>query len=108
VLCGVLYCIDNAVLDSCVVSNDPTALHCPPPHRYLCLFSTALPPESAARVWDSLLLEGRKVLHRVGLAVLTGVGPQLMRHDNPGGCDYLYLYMTMVVCVWGGGGMKRT
>lgn len=51
---------------------------------YLCLFATSLPPESAARVWDSLFCEGRKVLHRMGLALLGMVGPQLMRHDNPG------------------------
>ena len=28
---------------------------------FLCLFCTALPPETAARVWDALLVEGPKV-----------------------------------------------
>lgn len=55
---------------------------------YLCLFATSLPPESAARVWDALLCEGRKVLHRLGLALLSMVAPQLMKLDNPGvWCD---------------------
>jgi hypothetical protein len=51
---------------------------------YLCLFATSLPPETAARVWDGLFSEGRKVLHRTGLALLSMVGPQLMKLDNPG------------------------
>ncbi|KAF6248400.1 rab-GTPase-TBC domain-containing protein [Scenedesmus sp. NREL 46B-D3] len=51
---------------------------------YLCLFSTSLPAETAARVWDCLLLEGRKVLHRLGLALLDKAAPQLMQLDNAG------------------------
>lgn len=34
-----------------------------------CLFVTALPPETVARVWDVLMVEGPKVLLRVGLAL---------------------------------------
>jgi hypothetical protein len=59
---------------------------------YLCLFATSLPAESAARVWDCLLLEGRKVLHRLGLALLAKAAPLLMQLDNAG------------MCVYGGGG----
>ncbi|KAF8069684.1 grtp1a [Scenedesmus sp. PABB004] len=51
---------------------------------YLCLYATSLPPETAARVWDALLCEGRKVLHRLGLALLAQAAPQLMRLDNAG------------------------
>jgi hypothetical protein len=65
---------------------------------YLCLYATSLPPETAARVWDSLWCEGRKVLHRMGLALLSSVGPQLMKLDNPGGCG-----VCVCVRVWEGG-----
>eukprot|EP00775_Hariotina_reticulata_P009878 gene9878-10036_t len=51
---------------------------------YLCLFCTTLPAETAARVWDSLFCEGRKVLHRLGLALLVQAGPQLLLLDNAG------------------------
>lgn len=50
----------------------------------MCLFATSLPSESAARVWDALFCEGRKVLHRLGLALLTAAAPQLMQLDNAG------------------------
>jgi hypothetical protein len=33
------------------------------------LFCTSLPAETAARIWDVLLLEGHKILFRVGLAL---------------------------------------
>lgn len=52
---------------------------------YLCLFATTLPAESAARVWDALWCEGRKVLHRLGLCLLSMAAPRLMTLDNPGG-----------------------
>jgi hypothetical protein len=51
---------------------------------YLCLFATSLPAETAARVWDCLLLEGRKLLHRLALALLAQAAPQLMQLDNAG------------------------
>lgn len=51
---------------------------------FLCLYTTALPPPTALRVWDSLLLEGPKVLYRVALAILAAVGPALLRIDNAG------------------------
>lgn len=35
----------------------------------LCVFTTSLPPETTARVWDALLHEGAKVLYRVALAL---------------------------------------
>jgi hypothetical protein len=34
------------------------------------LFTTVLPAETAVRVWDCLFVEGRKILHRVALALL--------------------------------------
>ena len=33
-------------------------------------FTSHLPPETAARVWDSIMCEGSKVVHRVALALL--------------------------------------
>lgn len=36
---------------------------------FRCLFVTALPAETTARVWDCLILEGPKVLFRVALAL---------------------------------------
>lgn len=37
---------------------------------FLCLFCTVMPAETAMRIWDSLLLEGPKVIYRVALVVL--------------------------------------
>jgi len=51
---------------------------------FLCLFGTTLPPETAARVWDALLAEGGKVLHRVALALLAAAEPALRSRSNPG------------------------
>lgn len=51
---------------------------------FLCLFSTSLPPESTARVWDALFVEGTKVLHRVALAILKISKEVLLTKDNPG------------------------
>jgi TBC1 domain family member 2A len=51
---------------------------------FLCLYSTSLPSETVARVWDSLLLEGPKVLFRVALALLKMHEPALLVTDNPG------------------------
>ena len=35
---------------------------------FLCLFATSLPPETAARLWDALLMEGSKLLHRAAVS----------------------------------------
>lgn len=35
-----------------------------------CLFTTVLPAETTARIWDALIVEGPKVLLRVGLTLL--------------------------------------
>lgn len=51
---------------------------------FLCLYSTSLPAETTLRVWDSLLLEGPKVLFRVALALLKMNEPLLLIADNPG------------------------
>lgn len=51
---------------------------------FLCLFSTAVPAETVARIWDSLLHEGPKVLFRVALALLKIVEHKLLLQDNPG------------------------
>ncbi|KAK2076058.1 hypothetical protein QBZ16_001394 [Prototheca wickerhamii] len=51
---------------------------------FLCLFSTALPAETAVRVWDALLLEGPKLLFRVALALLREAEPALLATDNAG------------------------
>ncbi|KAL4443069.1 hypothetical protein ABPG77_008560 [Micractinium sp. CCAP 211/92] len=51
---------------------------------FLCLFSTSLPAETVARVWDALLNEGPKVLFRVALALLKLHEPLLLAQDNEG------------------------
>lgn len=40
--------------------------------------------QTAARVWDSLLEEGSKILYRVALALLKLHEPELLCQDNPG------------------------
>ena len=37
---------------------------------FLCMFARNLPPETTARVWDALFLEGSKIFFRVSLALL--------------------------------------
>lgn len=44
----------------------------------LCVFTTTLPPETTARVWDALLHEGAKVVYRVALALF-----KARRHASP-------------------------
>ena len=51
---------------------------------FLCLFCTSFPSETAARVWDSLFLEGPKVLHRLGLAMVVKLEKLLLKADNAG------------------------
>ncbi|KIZ01456.1 Growth hormone-regulated TBC protein 1 [Monoraphidium neglectum] len=51
---------------------------------FLVLFATTLPAETAARVWDSVFLEGTKVLFRVALALLIMHQGLLLKKDNPG------------------------
>lgn len=58
---------------------------------FMCLFATSLPSESAARVWDALFCEGRKVLHRLALALLKQIAPELMKLDNAGDVTATYL-----------------
>jgi hypothetical protein len=45
---------------------------------FVALFANSLPPETTLRVWDAFLLEGTKVLHRVGLALLRVAEPRLL------------------------------
>lgn len=40
--------------------------------------------QTAARVWDSLLEEGTKILYRVSLALLKMFESDLLRKDNAG------------------------
>ena len=51
---------------------------------FLCLYATTFPAETVARVWDSLLLEGPKVLFRVAIALLKIHEPMLLAADNAG------------------------
>jgi len=51
---------------------------------FLCLYSTSLPAETAARVWDALFSEGPKVLYRVGLALLVLHEDILLETENAG------------------------
>ena len=54
---------------------------------YLCLFSTSLPAETVARVWDALFNEGPKILYRVALALLKVEEETLLKFDNAGGWE---------------------
>lgn len=51
---------------------------------YLTLFSTSMPAETVARVWDGLFNEGPKVLFRAALALLKSQEAALLRFDNAG------------------------
>lgn len=51
---------------------------------YLCLFSSSMPSETVARIWDALFNEGPKILFRVALALLKLYEETLLRHDNAG------------------------
>ena len=51
---------------------------------FLCLFATSLPAESTARLWDSLFVEGTKVLHRAALALLKRHSRALLAAANAG------------------------
>ena len=51
---------------------------------YLCLFATSLPAETTARLWDSLFVEGNKVLHRAALALLKRHSKGLLAAANAG------------------------
>lgn len=53
--------------------------------RFLCLFCTSLPSETAARVLDALFNEGPKILFRVALAILSTLEQQLLGCENNGG-----------------------
>lgn len=57
---------------------------------YLTLFSTSMPSESVARVWDALFNEGPKIVFRVALALLKAHEEVLLKCDNagePATCD---------------------
>jgi hypothetical protein len=49
---------------------------------YLCIFINSLSLGGALRVWDCFLHEGRKVLLRVGLAVLKICQPELLKCED--------------------------
>lgn len=51
---------------------------------FLCLFATSLPAETTARLWDSLFVEGSKVLHRAALALLKRHSRGLLAAANAG------------------------
>ena len=46
---------------------------------FVATFANALPVETTLRVWDTFMLEGVKVLHRVGLSLLKLCEPRLLR-----------------------------
>lgn len=49
---------------------------------FTSMLTTTLPSETCARVWDSLLLEGPKVLLRVGLALLKRFEPTILASNG--------------------------
>ena len=48
------------------------------------MYCKGLPSETAARIWDSFLFEGPKILFRVGLALIKLCREDLLRATNPG------------------------
>jgi hypothetical protein len=52
---------------------------------YLCLFTTSMPSETVARVWDSLFNEGPKIIFRVALALLKMHEDVILTANNAGG-----------------------
>ncbi|WZN59786.1 Rab-GTPase-TBC domain-containing protein [Chloropicon roscoffensis] len=50
----------------------------------LCLFSRSFPPETVARIWDSLLFEGFKIFYRVSLGFIRLHHDEILRRDNLG------------------------
>eukprot|EP01103_Thecamoeba_quadrilineata_P013674 TRINITY_DN3862_c0_g1_i1.p1 TRINITY_DN3862_c0_g1~~TRINITY_DN3862_c0_g1_i1.p1 ORF type:complete len:230 (+),score=32.12 TRINITY_DN3862_c0_g1_i1:123-812(+) len=50
---------------------------------FLCIFSNSLPITATLRVWDSLMLEGSKILFRVGLAALRLNEKAILQTDSP-------------------------
>lgn len=46
---------------------------------FLTVFSKSLPSETVARVWDTLMFEGSKVLHRVVLSLLKSAQEEILR-----------------------------
>eukprot|EP01026_Neomeris_dumetosa_P043251 TRINITY_DN3617_c0_g1_i1.p1 TRINITY_DN3617_c0_g1~~TRINITY_DN3617_c0_g1_i1.p1 ORF type:complete len:362 (-),score=17.55 TRINITY_DN3617_c0_g1_i1:429-1514(-) len=51
---------------------------------FLCIFTTTLPSETTARVWDAFFNEGPKILFRVSLAILKIFEQELIERNNPG------------------------
>jgi len=61
---------------------------------FVCLFShTSLPIESVVRVWDSLLVEGNKVLFRIALAIFHLHSKQILKCNETG--DLIRLVSSM-------------
>jgi hypothetical protein len=60
--------------------------------RFLCLFCTTFPSETATRVLDALFNEGSKIVYRVAMALLKLNEAMLLGCDNPGVVNS-YLWM---------------
>ncbi|EZG83736.1 TBC domain protein [Gregarina niphandrodes] len=51
-------------------------------HWLLCLYSNRIPMPLSLRIWDSLILEGDKILFRVGLAILRCLAEKFKQSQN--------------------------
>lgn len=51
---------------------------------FMCLYITILPIETALRIWDSFIVEGYKIIYRVGLSILHYLEVDLLKATNPG------------------------
>ena len=54
-------------------------MYCSP--WFMTLFSTVLPFECTVRIWDIFMVEGKKILFRVALAIFKLTQQQLMKQE---------------------------
>lgn len=85
--------VDQRVVERLLRARNPPlmahleALHVPVASAalewLLCGFATSLPMETALRVWDAALVEGRHVMFRAAAALLDAAAPRLLACTDP-------------------------
>ena len=60
---------------------------------FLCLYVRVLPTETTLRVWDAFFYEGKKILFRMGLAILSSLESTILSLSSEGGASGGELYM---------------
>lgn len=85
--------VDQRVVERLLRARNPTlmahldALHVPVGSAalewLLCGFATSLPMETALRVWDAALVEGRHIMFRAAATLLDAAAPRLLACREP-------------------------